>query len=345
MAGAAKKMFGLSQVVTVVMPLVLGSAGYAAYKINWVPLLRDFLTGPGRTSRILLLFFIVFNWKSMPLAWTYRVFHTIIFHSFWRKSPILGPDALFKPMISTSHAPLLEIDYNLHKSNSTYFADLDVSRSHLVTYLCRASYMTLANNTKTKLVLDPKTDKPINGTVSIILGSVACSFKREIPAYKNFEMWSRILCWDRKWLYIVTHYIPKGAAKPTSWLDPTFKDASTRGPGDRTTGWEKRIYATAISKYVFKIGRFTVNPAIMLGGASGLLPERPGGWTSGPDQLGDMSVDLSDVDLDVPGEWDWRRVEAQRRKGVEYAKHFQELDTLHELFDGGNEGALGKFAP
>jgi hypothetical protein len=70
MAGAAKKMFGLSQVVTVVMPLVLGSAGYAAYKINWVPLLRDFLTGPGRTSRILLLFFIVFNWKSMPLAWT-----------------------------------------------------------------------------------------------------------------------------------------------------------------------------------------------------------------------------------------------------------------------------------
>ncbi|KAG9503074.1 hypothetical protein J7337_005912 [Fusarium musae] len=345
MAGASKKMFGLSHVVPVIMPLALGSAGYAAYRVNWGPLVKAFLTGPGRTSRILLLLFVVFNWKSMPFAWTYRVFYVIFYHTFWRKSPNLGPEALFKPMISTTHAPLLEIDYNFHKSNSTYFADLDVSRSHLVTYLCRASYVTLAQNSKTKIVLDPKTDQPIKGQMSIILGAVECSFKREIPAYKSFEMWSRILCWDRKWLYIVTHYIPKGAAKPTSWLDPTFNKVSARGPQDAAGGWEKKIYATAISKYVFKLGRFTVNPAIMLGGASGLLPERPGGWTSGEQQLGDLSADVSDVDLDVPGEWNWRRVEAQRRKGMEYAKHFQELDNLHDLFDGGKEGALGKFTP
>ncbi|KAM0555047.1 hypothetical protein ACHAPJ_006396 [Fusarium lateritium] len=345
MASANKKAFGLSHVVPIAAPLALGSVGYAAYRVNWGPLIKAFLTGPGRTSRILLLLFVLFNWKSMPFAWTYRVFYSIFYHSFWRKSPALGPDALFKPMISTTHAPMLEIDYNFHKSNSTYFADLDVSRTHLVTYLCRASYASLARNAKTKIVLDPKTDQPIKGQFGIMLGAVECSFKREIPPYKSFEMWSRILSWDRKWLYIVTHYVPKGTAKPTSWLDPGFYKTSARGPQDAAGGWEKKIYATAISKYVFKLGRFTVHPAIVLGGESALLPQRPGGWTTGEEQLGDLSADLSDVDLDVSGEWDWQRVEAQRRKGMELASHFQELDKLQDVFDGGNHGALGKFTP
>ncbi|KAF4981620.1 hypothetical protein FZEAL_2632 [Fusarium zealandicum] len=345
MASAAKKLPGLSLVVPFFAPIVIGSAGYAAYRVNWIALIKAFLMGPGRTSRILLLLFVVFNWKNMPLAWTYRVFYSIFYHSFVRKSPKLGPKALFKPIISSSHAPLLEIDYNLHKSNSTYFADLDVSRTHLVSYLCRPSMAALSRNTQTKIVLDPKTEKPIKGPIGIMLGAVECSFRREIPAYKNFEMWSRVLSWDRKWLYIVTHFVPKGAARPTSWLDPRFYKTATRGAQDAAGGWDRKIYATAISKYVFKLGRFTVHPAIVLGGESGLLPTRPGGWTTGDQQLGDLSADLSDIDLDDDDEWDWRRVEAQRRKGMELASHFQELDKLQDVFDGGSLGALGKFSP
>ena len=247
-------------------------------------------------------------------------------------------------MISSSYAPLLEIDYNIHKSNSTYFADLDVSRSHLVTYLCRPSWTALAKNSQTKLVLDPKTNLPIKGSVGIMLGAVECSFKREIPAYKGYEMWSKVLSWDRKWFYIVTHFVPKGTAKPTSWLDARFAKSRVRGSQDAAGGWEKKIYATAISKYVFKLGRFTVHPAIVLG-ESGLLPERPGGWTTGEEQLGDLSADLSDVVLSVDSEWDWRRVEAQRRSGMDLARQFGELDKLQDAFDGGNHGALGKFSP
>ncbi|KAF4986204.1 hypothetical protein FDECE_16074 [Fusarium decemcellulare] len=342
MASATSKM---SLAVSFFAPVAIGSAGYAAYRVHWITLMKAFLTGPGRTSRILLMLFVMFNWKSMPFAWTYRVFYAILYHNFFRKSPKLTPESLFKPIISTTHSPMLEIDYNLHKSNSTYFADLDVSRSHLVSYLCRGSFASLSRNTQTKLVLDPKTDLPIKGSLGIMLGAVECSFKREIPAYKNYEMWSRVLCWDRKWLYIVTHYVPKGAVKPKSWLDPRFITATTRGPQDAAGGWDRKIYATAISKYVVKLGRFTIHPAIYLGGASGLLPERPGGWTTGDQQLGDMSADLSDVDLDIEDEWDWRRVEAQRRKGMELATHFHELDRLQEVFDGGNNGALGKFTP
>ncbi|KAK7431760.1 hypothetical protein QQZ08_001700 [Neonectria magnoliae] len=345
MASAAKKLPGLSLVVPVFAPIAVGSMGYAAWRVNWIPLMQSFLTGPGRMSRILLLLFVLLNWKNMPFAWTYRVFYTIFYHMSFRKSPKHSPKALFKPIVTASHAPLLEIDYNLHKSNSTYFADLDISRTHLVSYLCRASMATLARNSTTKIVLDPKTGSPVKGTIGIMLGAVECSFKREIPAYKGFEMWSRILSWDRKWLYIVTHYMPKNAARPTEWLDPRCAKTRTRGAQDAAGGWEKKIYATAISKYVFKLGRFTVNPAYVLGGESGLLPERPGGWMSGEEQVGDLSADVSDVDLSVDGEWDWRRIEAQRRKGMELASKFHDLEDLQDFFDGGNHGALGKFGP
>ena len=247
-------------------------------------------------------------------------------------------------MITPSHSPMLEIDYNFHKSNSTYFSDLDTSRSHLVSYLCRPSLRNLSYNTHSKLILDPKTQRPVDAPLVIGLGSVECSFKREIPAYKPYEVWSRVLSWDRKWFYIATHFMPKGAAKPTEWLDPRFKGVKTRGSGDAAGGWDKKIYASAVSKYVFKLGRLTVHPAVVMGDA-GLLPERPGGWMSGEAQVGDESVDLSDVDLSVEGPWDWRRVEAQRRQGMEMATHLHSLDEVQGLFDGGSKGALARFGP
>jgi hypothetical protein len=45
-------------------------AGHRALQADWRMLLSQFLTGPGRTSRILLVIFLVLNWKSLPLAWT-----------------------------------------------------------------------------------------------------------------------------------------------------------------------------------------------------------------------------------------------------------------------------------
>jgi hypothetical protein len=272
----------------------------------------------------------------------YRVFYAILQHHLLRRAPILGPRALFKPVITSTHAPLLEIDYNLHKTNSSYFADLDISRSHLASYLCRKGTHALAHNATSKLVLDPKTGKPAKGDLGVMLGSVQCSFKREIAAYRPYEMWSRIISWDRKWLFIITHYLPKGVAKPKEWLDPRFQSVRTRGAKDADDGWEKHIHASAMSKYVFKVGRLTVHPAAVLE-ASGLLPERPGGWTSGEKQLGDESATVDDVDLSVEGEWDWRRVEAQRRKGMQLASHFQALDEMHSEFDGGDFGAIGMF--
>lgn len=216
------------------------------------------------------------------------------------------------------------MDYNLQKSNSTYFTDLDIARTHLVIVLCRPALRRLARNRREGLVLDPASGKPAHGSLSICLGAVACSFRREIPVYRGYQCWSSVLAWNRKWLYIVTHFVPKGA-------QGIVPDAAA---GGARAGWEAKVYATAVSKYVFKVGRLSVHPALVLS-ESGLLPPRPGGWTSGADQLGD---EVAPVGVpDEGGDWDWRR------KGMELAAQFQALDDMHELFDGGAHGVLGNF--
>jgi len=201
----------------------------------------------------------------------------------------------------------------------------------------------IGDNAKTKLVLD-KEGKVVKGSFGMGLGSVFCSFRKEIAPIQGYEMWSRILAWDRKWLYIITHFVVKGKVRPTQYdhknmgpTRPRAVDAVTGKPVSNED-WSKYVIATAVSKYVFKVGRFTVHPAIAIE-ASGLLPERPGaGWRGGetetgtPDELGEF---------DEQSEWDWRRVELERRRGMQYAEHFAALDGANSLFDGGEEGAIG----
>ncbi len=196
--------------------------------------------------------------------------------------------------------------------------------------------------------MDPSNPgKPARGKFGVALGAVHCSFKKELQPYQSYEMWTRVLSWDRKWLYIVTHFVEKGAVKPRSW------DASVFGPTRKTEGtpqdWQKHIHATAVSKYVFKVGRLTVHPAMVME-ASGMLPERPGGWLvveddAVPSSLGDSGeiVPEPEVDDAEATGWDWKRTEQVRKKGHDFAMHFAEMDGLHGHFDGGEDGALGIF--
>ncbi|EEU34667.1 uncharacterized protein NECHADRAFT_44608 [Fusarium vanettenii 77-13-4] len=320
--------------------LTISVAVSMVWIMNWKESLQNFLMGPGIVKRIMITALVLINWKSMPFTYQFRVFYTIIYHIYIRKRPGLGPSALFKPMISTTYTSVFEIDYNLHKSNSSFFTDVDVSRAQLVSYLLRPAMTNLAHNTSSRYILDPKSGEPMKGALGVVLGSVQCSFHKEIGLYKKYELWSRVLCWDRKWLYILTHFLPAGTAKLTSWLNSGLGRSKARPNSDLASGWERKVQATAISKYVFKIGRLTVNPARILDD-SGLLPERPGGWIEGSEeQLGDMSVDLSNIDLTMDKELDWRLIEAQRRKGMIIAARFHALDEAKNLFDGGENGAL-----
>lgn len=70
MASAIRKMGALTLGALVFGPVVAGSAGYAAWRVNWHAFARSFVSGPGRTSRLLLLLFVLLNCKNMPFAWT-----------------------------------------------------------------------------------------------------------------------------------------------------------------------------------------------------------------------------------------------------------------------------------
>lgn len=276
------------------------------------------------------------------------MWYCMIMHLFVRDYHTHTPDKLFHPVICASHTSLGEIDYRWHKSNSTYLSDFDVARSHLVSHLVARSGHLAARNAKSRLVMDPSNpSKPARGSFGIGIGAVHCAFKREIRPYQRYEMWSRIVSWDRKWLYIVTHFVEKGAVLPRAWDAPGFGRAR-KTPGT-PQAWEKKVFATAVTAYVFKLGRLTIHPAVMLG-ASGLLPERPGGWTSDDASSGpglaepNPAQEASGGNSNPTTEWTWERTEAERQRGYEYAQHFAAMNNLHGWFDGGEDGALGRFS-
>ncbi|PGG98581.1 hypothetical protein GX51_06722 [Blastomyces parvus] len=319
---------------------LLLAVAFTLDKLDVAASITAFCTGPGSYSRIFATVLLVLNWKSLPFAWSVRIWHAMILHLFIRKFHSHTPDKLFHPVICESHVSIGEVDYRLHKSNSTYLADLDITRSHLVSHLVAKSGHLAARNAKTRFVMDPSNpEKPARGSFNIGIGGVHCSFKREIKPYQKYEMWSRILTWDRKWLYIVTHFVEKGAVRPRSWDAENY--GRTRSTPGKPADWEKKIFATAVTTYVFKLGRLTIHPAVMLGG-SGLLPERPGGWTSDAATNGGASELLGDGDT-KRSEWTWERTENERRRGLEYARHFAAMDDLYGFFDGGEDGAMGRF--
>lgn len=70
---SAGSIGGAALILPVFIPLGVLGAGYAGHTMlhmNWSSVLTSFFTGPGRLSRILLLFFVLTNYKTMPLAWT-----------------------------------------------------------------------------------------------------------------------------------------------------------------------------------------------------------------------------------------------------------------------------------
>jgi hypothetical protein len=149
-------------------------------------------------------------------------------------------------VITSSHSPLAECDINGHKSNATFFSDLDITRANLLACLFSTGVRKLRQPNRSGLI-SGSGGKPAPGAVNICLGSVQCTFKREIGLYESYEMWSRILTWDQKWIYIVTHFVGKGKA---------------RGKG-RDAG-QPAVLAWAISKQVIKVGRLSVDPEVVL---------------------------------------------------------------------------------
>jgi hypothetical protein len=163
------------------------------------------------------------------------------------------------------------------ESDSTYFSDLDVSRVHLVCTLFSFGIEDIRGGKSAINRGDSK--KPFFG---VALGAVSCNFKRELKPYEPYEMWTRVLTWDEKWIYILTHFVKKGAVKPKAFtLYPeqnakelrkkkSIKDMKEH-ESVKAMEANPAVVATALSKCVFKAGRRTISPYMMMK-TSGVLP-------------------------------------------------------------------------
>lgn len=269
-------------------------------------------------------------------------------------------------MVTQSYNTLYDTDYNLHKSNSTYFADLDVARAHYVGAIIRTGLARLNAGDQEGL---PKSNIEAKGKYVVALGAVSCFFQRQIEPFQSFEIYTRILSWDRKWLYIVSHIVKKGAIKPDSYVLQPWKNKKDRTGAQKKEEQDltKHIFASSLARYVFKKGRLTINPEVVLE-RSKLLPPRPDGVGYPPRAEGASSTSATpftpatpvinghannaangdELDSKLAGvksvqddDWTWDHMEAERLRGLKYSNHFDALNGLHNELRAGD--VLGKY--
>lgn len=218
--------------------------------------------------RTLAIVLALLNLKAIPFSWHLRLLYRLC--KYWYTPKHVkkalrdaAANGTIHPIFDTvsifSHAPAYESDYNLHKSNSTYFSDLDESRTALMTKLYGPGLRVGAEQ------LDKEGYK---GRTNIILGSVHTSFHKEIKPYERYEVRSRVLGWDAKWVIIGSFFIRPG----------------------KTEG----LLASSLSKYVVKKARFTVPPERCFR-VAGWLPDKPPDSQAGPDQAAEESNSSDDT--------------------------------------------------
>ncbi|EDK38823.2 hypothetical protein PGUG_02921 [Meyerozyma guilliermondii ATCC 6260] len=197
--------------------------------------------------KALLSLFLLSTYKTLPGAYVirfyYRAFVTLALtrkkYVSSKKQNTFGYTGdskldIFKPSTYTSYVSPLEIDMFVHKSNSTYFTDLDLARMDLVLRVFQKYFFQEFDND-----FGTFKSKSVNNFPYAPIAMVECTFKKELKIFQKFEIKSKVVAWDDKWLFMMSEFkIPKS---------------------DRT-------YAVAMTKYVFKKGggRTTINPEEMI---------------------------------------------------------------------------------
>lgn len=97
----------------------------------------------------------------------------------WRRPPLKVAD------VSILHSRVwpLDLDFNLHMTNSRYMALMDLGRTDLMLRagLWRGMW---------------------NGRLQVVLAGSALRFRRPLAPFARFTLASRLLGWDERWLYV-----------------------------------------------------------------------------------------------------------------------------------------------
>lgn len=203
------------------------------------------------TTILLLLLFLIISHKTIPFAYVVRFYYQCIRglgpslfipatenYTTYNTFKYAQPQSLFKSVTLHSRVSPLELDMYLHKSNSTYFLDLDIARTKLLTRIVQPFWWFCYENKMGKYGKGRK--REVGNFPYVPVATVQCQFKKELKPLQKFDISSRILAWDKKWLFVLSVF--------------------TTTNGKRN----KKVNAIALTKYVFKNGRTTIPPEEIL---------------------------------------------------------------------------------
>jgi hypothetical protein len=220
-----------------------------------------------------------------------------------------------------------------HKSNSTYFTDFDVARSYHICSLFRMGLKVWGDKLS---FINPQTRKE-HGTESffLALAGVGFTFHRAIQPRQEYEICTRVLSWDNKWLHLISHFVEKGACDPAYLSDQQQHhhdlEMKTGELGESQTvnyGTDSQsvVFATGIAKIVLKKGRETIPPAQFLRDC-GLLPHQGNNAAHGSNCR--ESENSEDQNLSKIRE----TIENRRARGHRIAEYINGLDYGRSFYN------------
>ena len=92
-----------------------------------------------------------------------------------------------------------DIDFNLHLNNARYLNLMDYGRTHL-----------LARTGLLRPVLQAR--------YAAMVGAVWVTYRRSLPVFAEFELASRLVCWDARWFYIEQTFKSKDGLAAVGWV-------------------------------------------------------------------------------------------------------------------------------
>lgn len=153
--------------------------------------------------------------KTLPLAYLVRFYYTVYLklHSERGQYKVIKKNtfgfsskndklAAFQSSRYRTHVSPFEIDMYLHKSNSTYFTDLDIARSSLLMEVLQTFWFKYYFNEKGGFKSTGYQNIPF-----VPVAAVQLAFRKEFKILENYDIVSNIFAWDRKWLYVLSKFV------------------------------------------------------------------------------------------------------------------------------------------
>ncbi|CAK5266474.1 unnamed protein product [Mycena citricolor] len=277
-----------AQAHSLLASLPLSSPVFAPLVRKMSAKILDLLAGVvGATPRVakwLGIALLVVNAGGLPLIWHFRVFsalfelrlaqlwHNIRHIHLPRKRKTAALEKFFEDRQPVGLHPFrakwavrgfvwpYASDFNLHMSNSSYAAALDSARFRFALAMFPLVFKT--------------------GGWAALAGT-HFSYIREIPMLSTYEVRAEVGAWDEKWIWIVARFVKpvfksKRRGKAGEKAPITGHVVSANGNAD-AVGQEllkkairlqeedgADVYTITVSQLVYKQGRITIPPAIVL---------------------------------------------------------------------------------